>query len=391
MVKSLFPCNSHRKALTRKTRGPRTFLIATDNTIEHNSFFGALKKLLIKDTPQTPSTGVSSAPVAQKTINPVVISQAPVVSPQASANVKMIIKSVKGLVPWLVDDSSSVAEFWKYWMDSTPSTDTLELGQTIQFMLVVSANTDKLSWRVYGAQIALIQNMVDFFWNVGAPDEEIDHLNNLGCQINPTEIGSWIDMSVMNGMDGGWFFRSDLSIDVVRDTADKCEYAEQLISWAKENGLNYLCQMGRDMGATPPRLSEFRFKLDGVISTIMDKVHSAFTTFGFPPMANDVEMLFSSLPPSIMFLYLCITVCSEGFVKINVLVPNPPKEIVTGFISCMNDVKENNKALHEQIENKLGRPPMFVEYSFLKEGYGYDVYKEGPDVHVHYDLGRETR
>ena len=39
------------------------------------------------------------------------------------------------------------------------------------------------------------QKMVDFFWNVGAPESEIDMLNEVGAAINPGKIGSWIDMS----------------------------------------------------------------------------------------------------------------------------------------------------------------------------------------------------
>jgi hypothetical protein len=62
----------------------------------------------------------------------------------------------------------------------------------------------KLTWRTAGPQNVFIQKMVDFFWNVGAPESEIDRLNDVGALINPIRIGSWIDMSGKGGMDGGW-------------------------------------------------------------------------------------------------------------------------------------------------------------------------------------------
>jgi len=54
---------------------------------------------------------------------------------------------------------------------------------------------EKLTWRSSGPQNIFIQKMVDFFWNVGAPETEIDRLNDVGALINPIQIGSWIDMS----------------------------------------------------------------------------------------------------------------------------------------------------------------------------------------------------
>ena len=57
----------------------------------------------------------------------------------------------------------------------------------------------------------------------------------------------------------------------------------------------------------------------------------------------------------------------------------------------MSDVNNENIALHNDISNTLGNTPLFVEYTYLNPGYGYDVYKEGADVLVHYNLGTESR
>ena len=62
--------------------------------------------------------------------------------------------------------------------------------------------------------------MVDFFWNVGAPESEIDRLNDIGALINPVKIGSWIDMSAKGGMDGGWYFPVDMPLKLAIEAAD---------------------------------------------------------------------------------------------------------------------------------------------------------------------------
>ena len=70
----------------------------------------------------------------------------------------------------------------------------------------------------------MIQQLVDFFYIVGAPEEvrycfilfffsywpfyfqEIEKLNVVGESINPDRIGSWINVSEKGGIDGGWCF-----------------------------------------------------------------------------------------------------------------------------------------------------------------------------------------
>jgi hypothetical protein len=98
----------------------------------------------------------------------------------------------KGVVKFLSDDDSKVLEFWQIWSESIPGKDELSSGMAIDFHVCTSADMQKLQWRVGGPQNVFIQKMVDFFWNVGAPESEIDRLNDVGALINPVKIGSWI-------------------------------------------------------------------------------------------------------------------------------------------------------------------------------------------------------
>ena len=142
---------------------------------------------------------------------------------------------------------------------------------------------------------------------------------------------------------------------------------------------------------TPPRQSEFRFKIEGNAQTRLNVVQSAFSAFGFPQMPSNISNSIGGLGPNVTYLYLCVIVSTEGFVKVSVLVPEPSQSVIDTFLSSMSDVKENNIALHRDISMSLGITPMFVEYCYLNQGYGYEVYKEGGDVLVHYNLGNETK
>lgn len=79
--------------------------------------------------------------------------------------------------------------------------------------------------------------MVDFFWNVGAPETEIDRLNDVGAMINPIQIGSWIDMSAKGGMDGGWFFPVDVPMKFALKSSDDGDPIKRVEDWAEANAI----------------------------------------------------------------------------------------------------------------------------------------------------------
>jgi len=80
--------------------------------------------------------------------------------------------------------------------------------------------------------------MVDFFWNVGAPETEIDRLNDVGSDMNPASIGSWIDMSSSNGMDGGWFFPVDVTVESVIKASDGGESVDLFEKWLHNHAID---------------------------------------------------------------------------------------------------------------------------------------------------------
>jgi hypothetical protein len=105
--------------------------------------------------------------------------------------------------------------------------------------------------------------MVDFFWNVGAPECEIDRLNDVGQRLNPPSIGSWIEMSARGAMDGGWVFPTEVPLGSAIDAADIGDVTRKLIDWASTKNVRDVCAIARDMGAAPPRQTEFRLKMPG--------------------------------------------------------------------------------------------------------------------------------
>jgi len=294
----------------------------------------------------------------------------------------------------MVDDTNKVLEFWNIWFDSIPRG---EQQNGSNYLLVISCDGGELSWRSGGPQNIFIQKMVDFFWNVGAPESEIDRLNDLGALVNPISIGSWINMSKIGGMDGGWFFPVNLSLKIALEACDpettetsagsEGHSIKTFQQWAESYRIDECVLIGRDMGAAPPRQTEIRIRLNQ--QTVADQLNvalSAFKAFGFPDVPGNILNILRQLTnPGII---LSVILSSEGFVKLGILFPGPTWNM------CLQLIDEGRK-LSENISTgsdvfiKLNKEfnvsnPEFIEFQYLQPGFGYNVYKEEFNVFVHY-------
>jgi len=294
------------------------------------------------------------------------------------------LNEAKNTISFLQQEDSKVLEFWQIWSESVPSQDDVVEGAII-FQVSVAADMEKLSWRTSGPQNIFIQKMVDFFWNVGAPETEIDRLNDVGALINPIQIGSWIDMSAKGGMDGGWFFPVDVPMKFALEASDAGDPINRVADWADANGVMRCTSVGRDMGAAPPRQTEIRFPLSGTgFEDQLSRALSAFEAFGFPMLPDDMLSLIRQSPRD--GLSLSVITSSEGFVRLGLMCPEPDRSIVDQLCA----IGGGNAQQLQQFEQSLGvRGPAQAEYQYLMKGFGYGVYKEGFDVVFHYDVGEE--
>jgi len=285
----------------------------------------------------------------------------------------------KDEISFLHVPDSKVLELWQIWMESIPPSEEILEGAAVTFEVSVSADMDKLSWRSSGPQNLFIQKMVDFFWNVGAPESEIDRLNDIGALINPSSIGSWIDMSAKGGMDGGWFFPCDIPLKFALEASDPGDPVGKVSTWTGQNNVTRCFTVGRDMGAAPPRQTEIRLELPGDFDQQLTKACNAFETFGFPPISGEYLAILRENPAESMAL--SVITSSEGFVRLGLLYPRPTEQMFSSIADVSN---------FQKFHSAFGVDgPTWVEFQFLNAGFGYGVYKEGFDVVFHYTIGAE--
>lgn len=262
---------------------------------------------------------------------------------------------------------NQMCEFWNLWYN-TVNQQLKEDGECdIQFNFAYSSNFNKLFWNSAGPQYLMIQQLVDFFYIVGAPEEEIEKLNIVGEKINPDRIGSWINVSELGGIDGGWCFTFPVDIKLALTSVEEGQSVDTLLAWCEKHSVVECYYLARDMGAEPPRQTEVRIQVPNKNGNQLDVVLDAYDMCGFPhPPEEAIKVLKQA-----QSLNLTINITEEEFVRISVIIPDPKEDIVKLFAS--NDLEKIQKGLG----NVCG-----LEFQYLKEDYGYSVYQEGFDVNV---------
>jgi len=300
------------------------------------------------------------------------------------------LEAARDLIPYLQPgqegtEDGRIFEFWQIWSESIPGRNELEEGAII-FEVSASSDLEKLSWRSSGPQHIFIQKMVDFFWNVGAPETEIDRLNDVGSDINPPVIGSWIDMSGKGGMDGGWFFPVETTLELAIKSSDEGPACNQFERWASSKEIDLIASVGRDMGAAPPRQTEIKFAIPGSsYDSQLNIALSAYPALNVPDIPPEALKIIKGQCAA--GLVMSVVTSSEGMVRLGLLFPNPTKQAVQSL--CTMNGAQHGALMN--FESALGvTGPAFVEFQFLMRGYGYGVYKEGFDIVFHYTAGVEN-
>jgi len=343
---------------------------------------GSKPAVSVGDTPTPPNNVVK--PTDPTPVNP---------GPPQAGTPRRRLEDAKAAISFLKDKTSKVYEFWAIWADSIPPKTELMPGGAIEFIVACSADMTKLTWRTNGPQSIFIQRMVDFFWNVGAPEDEIDRLNDVGALINPVKIGSWIDMSKTGGMDGGWFFPVEIPLRLAMEAADQGDAIKEFALWAESHAITTAFAVGRDMGAAPPRQTELRFRLPG--NTAADQITvglTAFSAFKFPPLPDAALTVLKSCKAENTpeaFVSLSVITSTEGFVRLGLLVPRPSVSDVQALCRSAGASPDNVASFEHSIELSQGEGPLYVEYQFLQKPFGYGVYREGFDIVFHYRIGAE--
>jgi len=267
------------------------------------------------------------------------------------------INLVSKMVPFIdVSEETEMTTFFDMWKESFCDLDFK------QIRISTSSSLNEIRWESSGSEV-LLEPMISFFTEIGALNSEMDNLRKTVKSNHPTSIGSWIDMSLKDGMDAGW--KMEVSGDVAAPLQSiDGEPANKIDAWAKKNNIKYHT-IARDVGESPPRPSEVRFQLgnDG-----KDKCLSAWKDFGFPEMPLEYLQFLNSAGN----YELIVVATADSFIRLGISIVPVDKKIIED-LCAVGSLNSNSIFKFSAAAGK--EYPDLVEFQHLKRGY--NVFKEG--------------
>ena len=89
-------------------------------------------------------------------------------------------------------------------------------------------------------------------------------MHYVGKRVKPSKMGSWINVSDLTGIDGGWCFKDTMEIKKVVNLIEEGNPGDTFISWCEKYEIEFCFYVARDMGVEPPRKIDVKFHLPDI-------------------------------------------------------------------------------------------------------------------------------
>ncbi|KAL7720238.1 PH domain-containing protein [Entamoeba marina] len=269
---------------------------------------------------------------------------------------------------WISDE---LEEFSQLFVESIPDVSPTHITASS------SPNLDEILIRCT-FPLSALDGVCEFFETVGSPEDQIELMKTEAQKTSVLAIECWISLSEKGGCDAGWDIIAEQdSLDTIQALSDPSEIDSVGIIklWCETNSINFIHRYGRDMGDQPPYNTEFWVDIP---EGETDMIVQAATDFMFPiPPQQVLEACKHSR------VMLKVITSEDGFVKFTILLEKCKDEDILNCATTTGEDIDSTFKLRKDINVSIEG----FEYSFLNEGFGYDVYKEGEKVAVVFRIG----
>ena len=272
------------------------------------------------------------------------------------------------------------------WLDSLSVGPALvEPGQEsaaprLDFEAAITAAFDRLTWRAAGQAALMIPAMQGFFNQVGADEDQLAQLAELGERLDPHQLGVWVEASD-GSVDAGWYLPEPLPLDVALEAANTLSpnnpKLAQLHQWAEAAGAHTCERLGRSV-APGSAFSEIRIVLPGpgVDEWVLAGVR-LLETLRMPALPDEALGALLNAETGQMLASLWLT--STGVAKAGLLAAAPSLDLTLSLVGLATGASqaEDYTALAAWQGNLDVEGPSWVECQQRAGGFG---------VELHYNL-----
>ncbi|EDR25015.1 hypothetical protein EDI_193320 [Entamoeba dispar SAW760] len=258
--------------------------------------------------------------------------------------------------------------------------DTNKTKRTVE--VYVQHDLRELTFIITGSISDIIFNLLDFCYEQGLSQNEIDLLDEISRYESSQNASVWMDITADCETDWGWMIHGCEKPILRRVCVNLKEECEKYSEWLKSIESNSI-SMGRNSN-TEFNVSSFEVKCE---KNMRKNLHQMFELTG---ELLPVKLVNASLE-SCGDCFGRVTMNKKAFVQASVCMRDIKQELMDSLCNCVR-VKDEHIKIIENLETKLGRINSVV-YQFLKNNImkGTPIegmYLEGNTLHFGFILGK---
>ncbi|MGM0578552.1 MAG: hypothetical protein ACQEXJ_22700 [Myxococcota bacterium] len=261
------------------------------------------------------------------------------------------------------------AEYLVGWLEAQPQPAASAEGDPADLVVAAGSDFRYVTWHAAGAPGRFAELIGAYLTEAGASQEELDWLASAGERLEPTLVGSWMELAA-DGLDGGWFFPSTALLDRALGYAPDSPVRHALAEWARRSGVQTCVQLRRSVDESRP-VTELIVQLpEGDPGHAISLARQAFKQVGAPwfgaSVASAVEAGGAG-PPTLM-----IGLAPQGLARVGVLLNRPDDALLDRLV---REAEGSSEVLLTRFQGALGVDgPEWVACTQYPHGFGLDLY-----------------
>ncbi|HEX2689977.1 MAG TPA: hypothetical protein VHN14_25340 [Kofleriaceae bacterium] len=255
------------------------------------------------------------------------------------------------------------------WLEHLPMPPDMPNGQTVNYLAMFGSDVRRLWWGAWGDPHGFIPKMADYFKLCNIAKSDTALLDQIGEQLEPKLVGSWI--GVWGGkVTTGWHFLDPHPWLRVEPMFGTHEAKYQVKKWVEDHQIERIERFMQSIGDAA--FSEIELAIPG--ATVDDKVQAlsdAFVHFTGAPL--DAALVAGLRTISSPEFALAIRIRGGKISRVGALIPG----IAIGDILQMcSDAKVPVDPRLNKLVGALGEGIARVEYGRAGDRAGVDIYLE---------------
>jgi hypothetical protein len=220
-----------------------------------------------------------------------------------------------------------------YWLDSLPLIPTMSEDSGIDYEVSLTGDRTRLTWRASGKPKDFIPVMSDYWQEVGASSVEMERLKEIGSNLLPPILGSWIEVTEL-GLDTGWYFPLEIPLDEALEIAPSSNKNDLVSDWAEEFNLDICDRLSSTLAEGYPYTELQVPLLRNNIEQQIEIALELFTLLKIPHLPDLALGALLNLPSDELSITLRLT--PTGVSKLGILANVPNNMLVIDLCRIAN-------------------------------------------------------